>query len=289
MNLDWRWTALFLLPLALLLGVFMLVPAVVGLAESFTNFSPLSNAPWHGVGPENYQRALSNPEMLAATRNIAVLTLLTVSLELSLGLLLAFAMHRTFRGHSLVRILLLTPWLVSPIANGVLWHNVYNLESGLLNFIPRVLGFATLPDPLGHGGALFAVAIAEIWRKTPLVSFLVLPGMLGIPKTFFEHARLEGLNDWHQFWQVVFPRVRLLLLTTCFLLVADALAMGEHLLMLTGGGPGSATVTPALFSYQQAIQSYNWALGSTIAWLVAGAVAIAATIYLFIMRHEETS
>ena len=286
MTLNWRWTLLLLGPLALLLSVFTLWPAAFGLAYSFTNYAPLQNTPVRLVGLENYARMLAQPQLLTALGNVGLLSLLSVAFEMGLGLTLAYALRQPFRGRELVRALLLVPWLVSPVANGVMWHALYNTGSGLLNFWPALLGLPRPTDPLGGGTALLAVALAEIWRKTPLVTFLILPGVLAIPRAQWEEAALEGVNLWGRFRHILLPHLRPLLLTVGFLLTADALATGESLLILTGGGPGSATVTLGLFSYQQAVQSYNWALGSTSGWLVAALVGLVALGYLLATRRE---
>ena len=101
-----------------------------------------------------------------------------------------------------------------------------------------------------------------------------------------EQAALDGLDLRGRFRHILLPRLRPLLITVGFLLIADGLATSESLLMLTGGGPGSATVTLGLFSYQQAVQSYNWALGSTSGWLIAVSVGLFAFGYLLINLRE---
>ena len=287
MTLDWRWTLSLLAPLLVLLTVLTLWPAASGLAYSFTNYSLLQNAPVHLVGFENYARLFSQGEFLTALRNGGLLTLLTVSLELGFGLTLAYALRHPFRGRGWVRALLLIPWLVSPLANGVMWHALYNPDSGLVNLLPALLGWPHLPDPLNRDTALLAVALAEVWRKAPLVTFLLLPGVLSIPRVQWEQAALEGLDLWGRFRHILLPGLRPLLITVGFLLIADGLATSESLLMLTGGGPGSATVTLGLFSYQQAAQSYNWALGSTSGWLIAVFVGLFAFGYLLINLRES--
>ena len=183
-----------------------------------------------------------------------------------------------------MRILLLVPWLVSPIANGVMWHYLLNSQIGLLHFVLAWVGRAMESSPLGlHGLALPTVIATDIWRMAPLVSFLLLPGLLSIPTDEWEQATLEGASVWNQIRHIAIPRILPLLLTIALLLIGATLGAFENVLMMTGGGPGTETVTPGLSSYQQAFQINNWSVGATGGWLIVAAILAIGSIYLKLM------
>ncbi len=280
-----RHRLLFLAPLFLILIPFLFIPALLGLIASFTNYAPYQKTDLHAVGLANYAHILADPDFRTAIRNSALFTIVTVTLELSIGLLIAVALRRPFRGRSLVRLLLLLPWLISPIANGVMWHFLFNTENGLINFLPAVLGLPRPPSPLNSGLALLAAMSIEIWHQTPLVSFLALPGLLTIPSAQWDQAALEGLSSFAQMRHIVLPRLRLLLLTIGLLLIGNALGTSESISILTGGGPGSETMTPGLYSYRQAFQAYDWTGGATAAWLITATLLIVGVGYLVSVRH----
>jgi multiple sugar transport system permease protein len=215
-----------------------------------------------------------------------VFTVVTVTVELFFGVTIAYALRKPFRGRPLIRLILLIPWLVSPVANGVMWHYLFNTENGMINFLPALLGLPRPPSPLNSGLALFAAMTIEIWRKTPLVSFLVLPGILAIPAVQWDQAELDGYSTLTRMRHIVLSRLRLLLLAVGLLLIGDALGTSESIVILTGGGPGSETMLPGLYSYRQAFQTFDWTGGSTSAWLIMLAVLVVGVCYVFLTKRE---
>jgi len=281
-----RQRILLFLPLAALLVPFLFWPAVFGLLSSFTTYAP---AQAHGrfVGFYNYATALQNPDLRLAFRNVAVLLTTAVPAELFIGAVVAYALREPFRGRGLLRVCLLMPWLLSPIATGVMWHFLYG-HAGMLDWNLAWLRLPPQPSPLGiPGRALLAVGVTEIWRKAPLAGFLLLPGVLTVPTAHWEQAVLDGASLAMQFRHVLLPWVRPLLLTVALLLIGDTLGTFDSVLMMTGGGPGSETLTPALYSFQQAFKTYNWPFAVTSAWLIVGATLLVGLGYVFVVRTEE--
>jgi multiple sugar transport system permease protein len=281
-----RQRVLFLLPFALIVTAFTIWPAIFGLAASLTNYAPFQRTPVRFVGLTNYANVLKDSDFQAAIRNITLFTAVTVVAELTVGVAVGYTLREPFRGRSIIRFMLLIPWLLSPVANGVMWHYVLNTDSGLLNFWPALLGLPRLPSPLNVDLALLTVMAVDIWRKTPLVIFLVLPGILAIPAAQWDLAELEGMATFTRIRHIVLPRLRLLLLTITLLLIGDALGTSDSILILTGGGPASATMTPGLYSYRQALNGFDWITGSTSAWLIAAAVLLVGLCYLILTRRE---
>ena len=279
---------LLLLPLVLLVVPFLLWPAGWSLISSFTNYAP-AQATVHSVGIRNYITALHDPETRAAFRNIVVITLLAVPSELSLGFAIAYLLRKQFLTRGFVRVCLLIPWLVSPVAAGVMWRFLFSSNVGLVNFWVARLRFPLLPSPLGlRGWTLLAVIMVEIWRKAPLASFLLLPGVQAIPEDLLEQATLDGGTLRTQLRHVMVPWLRPLALTITLLLVSDTLGTFDTVLTMTGGGPGSETITPSLYSYLQAFNAHNWPAGVTLAWLVTGAVLVAGVTYLILARPQDS-
>lgn len=279
-----RW--LLLAPFFLLLVPFVIWPALLGLFAGLTNYSPFQKIPLQFVGLTNYTRILSDASFRKAIANIFVFTFFTVMLELLLGVFIAYRLRKAFRGRSLIRFILLIPWLISPVATGVMWHFLLQSNAGIPNFWAGVLRLPSFPSLLGQGLALPTIIGVDIWRKAPLVMFLVLPGLEFIPPAFWDLADLEGMNLGVRLSHIVLPHVRLLLLTIALLLIGDALATSDSILILTGGGPGTETITPGLYSYIQAVNVFNWVGGATSAWLIAGAVLVVGLVYLVLVRRE---
>jgi multiple sugar transport system permease protein len=274
---------LLLAPLALLVIPFLLWPLAYGFILTFTDVSPFHPAP-HFIGFNNYLNVLSDNAFRTALVNMVVFSAMTVTVEMILGIAAALALREPFRGRALVRILLFLPWLLSPSASGVMWHNLLNNQRGLPVYWTTLLGLPALPYLLGLNTSYWTVMGVEIWRKTPLVIFLVLPGLLTIPTAQWDQAKLEGLTGTSQIRHVVLPYLRRLLLTITFLMVADAMGMSESVFFLTGGGPGVATMTPGVYSYNQSIVAQNWTAGSTPGWFISAAVLIIGLVYVRLSR-----
>ncbi len=284
--LTQRQRFLLLVPLGLVLLPFLVWPSAFGFLASFTDYAP-AQLHVHFVGLANYLTVARDPQLRIAFRNIGVFTLVAVPTELAIGFAVAYLLRDPFRGRTALRVVLLVPWLVSPIASGVMWHYLFDGQIGLFNYWLGWLGLRDQPSPLGlRNLALLATVMTDVWRKAPLAAFLLLPGLLSIPPEVWEQATLEGATVLDRVRHVALPGLRPLLLTVALLLITDALGTFDSVLILTGGGPGSATLTPGLYSYQFAFQVHAWPLGATSAWLIVAGVLLIGLVYLGLVRKE---
>lgn len=277
-----------LLPLAVVLIPFLIWPSLFGFLASITNYAPGEIHP-HFVALRNYLTAFSSIDFRASWQNVIVFTLTSVPLELAIGLGLAYLLREPFRGRALARVLLLVPWLVSPIANGVMWHFLLSLQVGLFNYGLAWLNIPAIVSPLASATfALPATIVTDIWRNAPFACFLLLPGLLAIPNDIWEWATIEGASTLDRFRFIVLPWLRPLILTIAMLLIGSAFGTFDSVLILTGGGPGSATMLPALFSYLQTFEYHLWPIGATSAWLIVACIVAIGLIYLRLFRSEVT-
>jgi len=273
-------------PLALLLGGWLVLPAGLGLFATFTTYSPFTTSVRFS-GLANYAAVVQDPQFGAAIRNVAVFTAVAVPLEMALGFGIAYLLRRPVRGRALWRMLLLTPWLVSPIAGGVMWHFLLGGATGIPDFVFGWLRLPEVASPVGDPRLALATAIAvEVWRVAPFVTFLLLPALASIPNERWEEAALAGASWTQQILHVAIPEVRTVLLTVAMLLIGLSFGAFDTILILTGGGPGTATLTPALYSYGRAFQTNDWPVGAASAWLIAAAVIAVGAVYLRLARRR---
>ena len=287
MRLTRRDQLILLAPLGILLLGWFVGPALLGLLATFTTYSPFVTSS-RVVGLANYSAVLRDPQFATATANVAVFTLFAVPLELALGLMIASLLRRPLRGKAVWRVLLLLPWLVSPIASGVMWHYLLSGANGMVDYFLGWLGWPPAASPLADVRLALAVLIAvEVWRVGPVVAFLLLPGLAAIPDEQWEEARLAGASAIRQVVRVAVPGTQQLLLTVSMLLVGLALGSFDTILILTGGGPGTATLTPALYSYHSAFATNDWPVGAAAAWLIGATVFGVGLIYLWLSRQRH--
>ena len=280
MRLTRRDRSLLFAPLAILLGGWLVIPALIGLGATLTTYSPLTTAVAF-AGWKNYSDVLHDPQFGEAVRNVAIFALVAVPLELGLGFAIAYVLRRPIRGRSWWRGLLLLPWLVSPIAAGVMWHYLFSGATGIVNFVLGWLGLPEAASPIGDVRlALAATIVIEVWRMAPFVTFLLLPGLVAIPEERWEQATLAGASLFRRIVNIALPEVAPLMLSVGMLLTGLSLGAFDTILILTGGGPGTATLTPALYSYDRAFVTNDWPSGATSAWLIAAGVAIVGAAYI---------
>jgi multiple sugar transport system permease protein len=278
---------IFLLPLIIVMGPFLLWPVAFGFFASFTSYSPFAPVP-RLTGLANYVALIGDPYFRTAFRTVGIFSVSAVAFELAIGMVVAWLLREPFPGRGAIRVVLLLPWLVGPVANGVMWHFLFEASTGIPNYLFALLNLPIQPSPLGlRGLALPATLIAEIWRTAPLASFLLVPGFSLIPRQLWEHSALEGTPLLSQVRHVVLPFLGPLLLTVAMLLAGAALGTFDSVLILTHGGPGADTLMPALYSYQKAFQVNNWPLGATSAWFIAAAVIMVGGLYIALSRRWQ--
>lgn len=283
-----RWDRLLLFaPAAVLLTGWLLLPALLGFVATLTTYAPFGG-PIRFAGLAEYMAVVRDPEFAAALWNIAVFTAASVPLELLVGFGLAYLLVGTTGGRAALRLLLLAPWLVSPIATGVMWHYLFGSATGIVDFALGWAGLADVPSPAADLRLALPTSIAiEVWRLAPFAGFLLLPGLAGIPAERWEDATLNGAGFARRVLEVALPGVRPLLLAVGMLLIGLALGTFDSILILTGGGPGSATVTPALYSYHRAFRTNDWPAGAASAWLIAFGVFAVGGVYMRLGRSRD--
>jgi len=275
-------------PFVLLVALGLALPLLGGLFATLTNYSPrVASVAFEGFA--NYLAVLRSSSFDASLRNIVVITAVAVPLEIAIGLIFAASLRRPFRGRGIVRVLLLLPWVISPVAIGVMWHFLLSGNTSALSFISELVGGPAIQSPLSiKGVALPIVILIEVWRGAALATFLLAPAVAAVPDERWDQAALDGLGRVGRLMRVVAPTIRSHLLGVALLLVAGTLGTFDTILILTSGGPGSDTMTPALFSYQEAYQFSNWPLGATAAWIDCALVALAAGAYVYFSRRAST-
>jgi multiple sugar transport system permease protein len=288
-RLSRRDRLLLFAPAAVLLTGWLVLPAALGLAATFTTYSPFGGVV-RFAGLSEYAAVLRDPEFAAALRNIAVFTVVAVPLELLVGFGLAYLLGGPMRGRAALRLLLLAPWLVSPIATGVMWHYLFGSATGMVDFLLGWLGASDVPSPAGDLRLALPTAIAiEVWRLAPFAGFLLLPGLAAIPAERWEDATLNGAGFLSRVLDVAVPALRPLLLAVAMLLIGLALGTFDSILILTGGGPGTATVTPALYSYDRAFRINDWPAGAASAWLITLGMFAVGAVYLRLARLRRSA
>jgi len=249
--------------------------------------------PWLGrpfVGLANYIEALRDPRFWGALGHTAFFAVTSVGLELVLGLWLALAMNRAFRGRGLVRAAILIPWAIPTVVSALLWRFLFEGQSGVVNAVLVRLG--VLREPLvwfiEANTAWVPVILSDVWKTTPFVALLLLAGLQNIDASLYEAARIDGASAWRQFRFVTLPLLKPAILVALIFRTLDAFRVFDLIYALTGGGPGSSTEPIALYTFNALLQNLRFGYGSALSVIVFGITFGLALVYIKLIGAELT-
>ncbi len=229
--------------------------------------------PWRGrpfVFLANYAEVLGDGRFWAALWHTAVFTVGTVSLELVLGLILALALNRAYRGRGLVRAAVLVPWAIPTVVSALLWRFMFDSQAGIANAVLMDVGFMEEPFVwFVHSTAAWVpIILADVWKMTPFVALLLLAGLQNIDNALYEAARIDGAGPWEQFVHVTLPLLKPAVLVALIFRTLDAFRVFDLIFVLTAGGPGTATEPIALYTFNSLLQNLRFGYGSALSVVV---------------------
>jgi ABC-type sugar transport system permease subunit len=286
---------LLVTPTIILLAVVIGYPIVRGVVMSFQKDPGFNRATgtFEGggfAGFQNYTRFLFNQCPTAtggsvqcppgrietlfwpSVWNTILFTVITVAIEIVLGLAFALVMNGSFRGRGLLRASVLVPWSIPTAVTAKLWFFIF-AYAGIANSLLHTQILWTAAE----WPSRFAVIIADVWKTTPFMALLILAGLQIIPDEVYEAARVDGASAWQRFTQITLPLVRPALMVAVLFRTLDVLRIYDLPQILTGGGGGTnghATTTLSILVVEQIKQGFNRAAAlSTMTFLLIFFVA----------------
>jgi len=243
---------LYIAPAFLIYAAFNLVPLVQGMNYSLYNWDGLSTATWAGFS--NYKQFFADPIVRASYLHVLVLIVFYSFIPTIIGLVLAALLSRMrIHGLTVFRTLLFLPTVLTDVVLAVAWTWIYDPNGVLNNFLRAIgLGFLARPWLGDFHFALPAVGVFGAWEEYGFCMVLFLAGVMKIPTSLYEAARVDGANAWREFFTVTLPGLRYELTVVIVLTVIDALDTFDEVFVMTNGGPGTATNVPAFAIYQRA-------------------------------------
>jgi multiple sugar transport system permease protein len=289
-GLGRKWAAAFLAPATLLIGTFLVFPALWTLYLGLTNFSLVGFAAAHPTfeGLANYKNALTDPEF----GNSLLITLVYVFGSAVVGQVgLGFAMAWKFKDwHSPLRRVLeslaIIAWIVPPSVVAFLWVSYLQgnigplVEHGTLDAILHISTNWFIQFPL------LSLIVFNIWRGTAFSMMLFNGALSSVPPSYLETARIAGASEWQQLRDVVLPRIKGHVLTD-ILLISLWTFNDFTPYLITGGGPNGQTETLPVFVYNVAFQQGNLGYASAISLIMLAINCVIAVFYLRLLRSRR--
>ena len=248
--------------------------------------------PWLGrpfIGADNYLEAFGDRRFWSALGHTGFFTAVSVGLELVLGLALALAMNRAYRGRGLVRAAVLVPWAVPTVVAGLLWRFMFDGQ-GIVNAVLTDLGLIRSPVVwfIHATTAWVPVILADVWKTTPFVALLLLAGLQNIDASLYEAARIDGASAWRQFRHVTLPLLKPAILVAVIFRTLDAFRVFDLVYALTGGGPGTSTEPIALYTFNSLLQNLRFGYGAALSVIVFVVTFTLALLYIRVLGSDLT-
>jgi multiple sugar transport system permease protein len=227
------------------------------------------------VGLDNYKAVLKSPFWWQDVAHTAIITVIAVSIQFVLGMLLALAMHRALVARGLLRSVALVPYAIVAVVAAYSWDYAWGLSTG--GWIPHALGITS--DPLSHQfGTYVAIIITEIWKNTPFMALLLLAGLALVPDELHEAAKVDGANTWQRFTRITLPLMKPAILVALLFRTLDEFRIFDVIFIFNQGAQGTETIS--MLNYSTLLDRLNLGLGSAVSVLLFLLVGLIAFVFI---------
>jgi multiple sugar transport system permease protein len=228
------------------------------------------------VGLSNYADVLTSSTWWSDVWNTLLITIVSVSIELVLGMLIALVMHRAIFGRGPVRAAILIPYGIVTVVAAFAWRYAFDPTSGFVQGLPLISDTAA---PLTErSGSLIVIILTEVWKTTPFMALLLLAGLALVPDELHEAAKVDGANAIQRFFRITIPLMRPAILVALLFRTLDAFRLFDTVFIQTQGANGTETVS--ILSYNVLINRVNLGLGSAVSVLIFICVLLIAFLFV---------
>ncbi|EDL66556.1 carbohydrate ABC transporter permease [Bacillus sp. SG-1] len=284
-----KWFALsILLPAIIIVFGVVLIPLIQTFIFTFKDMKLISATYDQFLGLANYIEILSDAEFWSTVGRTGYFTVVSLIVELSLGILIALLINENLKGRAFLRTVIILPWAVPTIVNGALWKWIYHPEYGALNALFSQLGVISeykswLGDPWL---AMNMIIFADAWKMTPLVVMFMLASMQMVNKSMYEAAVVDGAGPLERFLHLTLPHLKPTILVVLVMRTMEMFKVFDIIYATTRGGPANGTLTLTYDAYLKAFVELDYSKGATISYLIAFFVIILTIIYVRIMKEK---
>lgn len=270
------WGYLFILPNFLGFLLFMLVPIIMALVFSFTNYDVISQMDF--VGINNYVGLFTDDQFIASLLNTLWFAVLTVPTGVILALLLAVLFNRQIRGISIFRTFVFIPVITSMVAVSLVWSMLYEDNAGLLNTLLGYVGLGPVHWLTDTNIAMISIAIMSVWKGLGYNMTIFLAGLQGVPGELYEAATIDGATARQKFMKITVPMIAPTTYFVTLMALIGSLQVFDQVWIMTQGGPVDATKTVAMYLYQYGFQFYKMGYACAAAYVLFILVFIVSLI-----------
>ncbi|MCI7457281.1 carbohydrate ABC transporter permease [Actinomyces urogenitalis] len=251
----------FILPAGIGLIAFYIWPLIRGIWLSFTEYNLLT--PEKFIGLQNYSRMVQDKIFWNAVGVTVEYVVINIGLQTILALLIAVLMQRLTQS-TLVRSLVLTPYLVSNVVAAMLWLWILDTTLGVTNQLIEAV-FGDTVNFFSSTLAIPTIAIINVWRHVGYTALLIFAGLQSIPNTVYEAGKVDGASEWRMFWKITVPLLRPILALVLIMTMIGSFQVFDTVSVTTQGGPVNATRVLQYYIYDLAFGRFQFGYASALA------------------------
>lgn len=275
-------------PVAVFIVGLAIVPALFTIIESFFTVDEL-NPPTRFSGLANFVALLHNPAVTNSAANTALYVVVGVTLSTALGMAMAVLLQRPFRGRGLVIAILILPWALPGVVEGILWSGIFDPNAGLINSLIATFHLGAGDGVLLGQNRLLTVGLiglVQVWQMTPLSTLLIFAALQLIPEELYEAAVVDGANQWRRFTSITLPLARPGIAVAMVQALIATLNIFDQPYVLNGAASTGSSVT--METYFVSFQNLNFGQGYALSLVVAlVTVALSLLVVRFVYRKVE--
>ncbi len=286
---DKTYSALLVAPAMIVLFFFGLFPLfyAINLAFRHVDLTAGPSAIWNFVGLTNFRYAMNNTVFWQSSARTLFFAVISVSIQMTLGISLAFLINQLKWFKGIIRSLFLMPLASAPAAVGMIWRYLYDSDFGVYNAALQAIGLQPL-NWLGDAKtALFSIVIFDVWQWTPFVMLITLAGLQSLPKEPFEAAALDGASGLMVLRRLTFPLLSPVLTLIFILRSIDAARLYDPIATTTRGGPGNATETVTYLLYRVGLKQFRMDQASAMALIILFVIVVFSGLVLRRLMREQ--
>lgn len=278
----------FVAPFFLLFTVFSLYPLVFSLYLSFVKWDGLTPMRW--VGLSNFSVMLDDEIFRASLWNTLVIALMHIPPMLVLAFVLAVAVNTSWiRGRAFFRTTIFLPCVTPMVVIAIVFGLLMSSERGVLNYVLSLAGVGKIDWINDADWSKVAVSLLVLWRWTGYNMVLMLAGLQGIPREYYEAAAMDGATGWRQMWHVTLPLMRPTFVFCLILSVVGTVYMFDEPFVLTRGGPGTSSTSFGLYLFNISFGEFRFGYASCVAYTVSiGVLVVSLVLNRFRLPQEQS-
>lgn len=255
----------FVAPALILLTVFLIIPFLLTIYYSFTNYNLLKPDAKTFIGLQNFIKLFQDKVFQKSIINTFTFAILVVPLQVCLALGLALLVNKKMKGISIYRLAFFAPTVLSLVVVSILWSYIYNPNNGLLNSMLQMLGMNPQPFLTSPKQAMICIVILSAWQGCGFQMMIFLAGLQDIPQYLYEAADVDGASRFEKFKNITLPGLRNISVFISLSIVIGAFQLLIQPMMMTQGGPQNSTITIVYQLYQTGYKFRNMGYGCAMA------------------------